>query len=268
MRYNYTHKNTCEVEHMQYIAGENRNQITLMPECLDDYVGEDNVVRVIDAFVNRLDLSGLGFKKAELKACGRPPYDPAMLLKLYIYGYMNRTRSSRRLETLARVNIEVMWLLGKVVADDRCIADFRKDNSEAIKKVFREFSLMCNQLGLYGGKDASLDGTKIRANANRHGIYTKKGTEALIAKVNEKIERYMKLLDEADEEETDEPRISQSTVKSILKHLAEKKENLLERQRQIEENNGEAVSTVDHNARIMPTNSDGRALDACYNVQR
>jgi len=251
----------------KYIGGVNRDQITIMPDCLDDYVDEDNVVRVIDAFVNRLDLAGLGFTQAVLKACGRPPYNPAMLLKLYIYGYMNRTRSSRRLEALARVNIEVMWLLCKVVPDDRCIADFRKNNGEAIKKVFREFSLMCSSLGLYGGKDASVDSVKIRANANRHSVYTKNGTEALVTKVNEKIDRYMKLLDETDEEEAGEPQISQSKVKSILKHLDEKKEKLLNFQKQIEENDGEALGTIDPDARIMPTNGEGRALDACYNVQ-
>ncbi len=252
---------------MKYITGVNRSQITLMPGCLDDYVGEDNAARVIDAFVNQVDLAGLGFTNAKLNACGRPPYDPAMLLKLYIYGYMNRIRSSRRLEALARVNVEVMWLLDKVVPDDRCIADFRKDNDKAIKKVFREFSLMCSRLGLYGGKGASIDGTKIRANANRHSVHTKQGTKAFIAKVNEKIERYMKLLDETDEEETNEPQISKATVKVILKHLSEKKEGLLDWQKQIEENNGETVSTVDPDARIMRTNGDGRALDACYNVQ-
>jgi len=252
---------------MKYIAGANRSQIMLMPDCLDDYVGKDNVARVIEAFVNRLDLAELGFTNATLNACGRPPYDPAMMLKLYIYGYMNRIRSSRRLEALARVNVEVMWLLEKVVPDDRCIADFRKDNSAAIKKVFREFSLMCSRLGLYGGKDASVDGTKIRANANRHSVHTKQGTEALIAKVNEKIERYMKLLDETDEEETDEPQISRSTVQSILKHLSEKKEVLLDWQKQIEQNNGETVGAVDPDARIMRTNGEGRVLDACYNIQ-
>jgi len=178
-----------------------------------------------------------------------------------------RTRSSRRLESLARVNVEVMWLLCKVVPDDRCIADFRKDNGKAIKKVFRAFTLMCSRLGLYGGEDSSVDGTKIRANANRRSVHTKKGTEALIAKVNEKIERYMKLLDETDKEEAGEPQISQSTVKSILEHLAEKKEKLLDWQKRIEENNGEALGEVDPDARIMSTNGDGRALDACYNVQ-
>jgi transposase len=252
---------------MQYITGANRDQITLMPECLDDYVGEDNVVRVIDVFVERLDLGGLGFAKTELKNCGRPPYDPAMLLKLYIYGYMNRTRSSRRLQNMARVNVEAMWLLGKVVPDDRCIADFRKDNGGAIKKVFREFSLMCSRLGLYGGKDTSVDGTKIRANANRHSVYTQKGTEALIKKVNEKIDRYMKMLDETDAAEADEPQISRETVMSILEFLAEKKVKLLDRKKQIEDNNGETVGAVDPDARIMRTNGDGRPLDACYNVQ-
>jgi len=252
---------------MQYITGTSRSQITLMPNCLDDYISEDNVVRVIDVFVDQLDMVEHGFTKAELKECGRPPYDPAMLLKLYIYGYMNRTRSSRRLQALAQVNVEVMWLLGEVVPDDRCIADFRKDNNEAIKKVFREFSLMCSRLGLYSGRDTSVDGTKIRANANRSSVHTSKGTEALIRKVNEKIERYMKMLDETDAGEADEPQISPSTVKSILKNLTEKKEKLLDWQKQIEDKNGETVSTVDPDARIMKTNGDGRALDACYNVQ-
>ena len=252
---------------MKYITGENREQITLLPECLDDYIGEDNVVRAIDALVERLDLIGLGFTKAELAVCGRPPYDPAMLLKLYIYGYLNRTRSSRRLESLARVNVEVMWLLGKVVPDDRCIAEFRKENAKAIKRVFREFSVMCARLGLYGGKDTSVDGTKPRANANRRSVHTAKGTQAMIAKVDEKIERYMKLLDETDAQEVTEPQISQETVKSILQHLAEKKEKLLGWQKEIEDNNGETVSTVDPDARIMKTNGDGRELDACYNVQ-
>jgi transposase len=238
-----------------------------MPDCLDDYIDENNAARVIDAFVDRLDLVELGFANAELNACGRPPYDPAVLLKLYIYGYMNRTRSSRRLENLARVNVEVMWLLGKVVPDDRCIAAFRKNNSEALKKVFRELSLMCRSFGLYGGTNASVDGTKIRANANRHSVHTKKGTEALIEKVNKKIDEYMKSLDETDEAEVSDPQISKSTVKSILECLAERKENLLDWQKQIEENNGETISTVDPDARIMCTNGDGRTFDACYNVQ-
>jgi hypothetical protein len=126
---------------------------------------------------------------------------------------------------------------------------------------------MCSRLGLYGGKETSVDGTKIRANANRHSVHTPKGTAALITKVNEKIERYMKKLDETDAEEADEPEISQATVKEILKYLADKKENLLDWQKQIEENSGETIPTVDPDARIMKTNGDGRTLDACYNVQ-
>jgi transposase len=252
---------------MKYIAGADRSQIMLMPDCLDDYIDENNIARVIEAFVNRLDFAELGFAHAELNFCGRPPYDPAMLLKLYIYGYLNRIRSSRRLEALARTNVEVMWLLEKVVPDDRCIADFRKNNSEAIKKVFREFSLMCSQLGMYGAKEASVDSTKIRANANRHSVYTRQGTEALMRKVNEKIERYMKLLNESDAEEAEEPQISKASVREILKHLTEKKERLRNFREQIEQNNGEAVGTVDPDARIMRTNGEGRVLDACYNVQ-
>jgi transposase len=252
---------------MRYITGVSRDQVKLLPDCLDDYVGENNVARAIDVFVDGLDLASLGFTNAQLRTCGRPPYDPAMLLKLYIYGYLNRTRSSRRLENLAWTNVEVMWLCGKVAPDDRCIADFRKDNGGAIKKAFREFGVMCGRLGLYGGKDVSADGTKIRANTNRHNVYTRNGTDALIAKVNEKIEKYLKLLDETDAAEASEPQISESTVKAILESLAEKHERLAGLQKQIEENHGEAVSLVDPDARIMRTNGDGRTLDACYNVQ-
>ena len=252
---------------MKYIAGADRNQIMLMPDCLDDYIDENHIARVIEAFVNRLDFVELGFAHAQLNPCGRPPYDPAMLLKLYIYGYLNHIRSSRRLEALARTNVEVMWLLEKVVPDDRCIADFRKTNSTAIKKVFREFSLICSQLGMYGGKEASVDSTKIRANANRHSVYTRQGTEALIIKVNEKIERYMKLLDESDAKEADKPQISKEAVRDILKHLTEKKERLQNLEKKIEQNNGQAIGLVDPDARIMRTNGEGRVLDACYNVQ-
>ncbi|GHU90508.1 transposase [Clostridia bacterium] len=252
---------------MSYIQGENRNQMTLEPLCLDDYIGEDSVCRVIDAYVSTLDMSKLGFKYAEVKQNGRPPYDPASMLKLYVYGYMNRVRSSRRLEAETQRNIEVMWLLEKLTPDDKTICNFRKDNPDALKKAFREFSLWCSNAGLYGKELIAVDGTKIRANTNRSNIHTKKGTEKRIAETEAKIEKYMRELEENDNAETDETKPSPETVREILKHLNEKKEILTNNLRAIEENDGREISTVDPDARIMHTNGDGRNLDACYNVQ-
>ena len=252
---------------MQYIVGENRYQMTLMTMCLDDYIGSDSIVRVIDTFVKALDLITLGFKNAKLNECGRPPYSPATMLKLYIYGYINRVRSSRLLQAEAGRNVEVMWLTGKVVPDDRAIAYFRHDNAAALKGVFREFSIWCKEAGLYGEKSVAVDGTKIRANANRNSIHTAKLTETKLAEVDKKIDQYLKILDEADAAQADEPTLSPITIASILKHLKEKKEKLLDWKKQIEENDGKEVTTVDKDAHIMHTNGDGRSLDACYNVQ-
>jgi transposase len=153
---------------MAYIQGENREQMTLMPMCLDDYVEPNNICRVIAAFACSLDLQDLGFKYAELKTTGRPPYNPARMLMLYIYGYLNRIRSSRRLKAEARRNIEVivMWLMEKLTPDDKTISNFRKDNVKALKKVFRAFSYWCNNNGLFGKELLAVDGTKIRANSS------------------------------------------------------------------------------------------------------
>lgn len=252
---------------MQYITGENRVQMTLMPMCLDDYIGAESIVRVIDAFVDTLNLIALDFKNVQLNECGRPPYSPSMMLKLYIYGYMNRVRSSRRLQAEAGRNVEVMWLTGKIVPDDRAIAYFRRDNAAALKKVFKEFSFWCKEAGLYGGVSVVVDGTKMRANANRNSIHTAKLTETRLLEVDEKIDKYLKILDETDTKEAGATKLSPEAVKSILKHLREKKDKLLGWKKQINENGNKEVSTVDPDAHIMHTNGDGRSLDACYNVQ-
>jgi ribosomal protein L14E/L6E/L27E len=160
-----------------------------------------------------------------------------------------------------------MWLTGKVVPDDRAIAYFRHNNAAALKKVFREFSIWCKEAGLYGGKSVAVDGTKMRANANRKSIHTSKLTEIKLAEVDEKIDKYLKLLDETDTAEIDETKVSPKVVISILKHLNDKKEKLLGWKKQIEENGGKEISSVDPDARMMHTNGDGRPLDACYNVQ-
>ena len=148
---------------MEHKEGCDRNQEILFPQKIDDYVGEENLVRFIEAFVSMLNLIELGFTHAEPKATGRPSYNPADLLKLYIYGYLNCIRSSRKLEKECLRNIEVMWLLKKLAPDHKTIADFRKNNADAIKKVFKKFVFFCKELGLYGGEVVGIDGSKFKA---------------------------------------------------------------------------------------------------------
>ena len=145
---------------MAYIRGVDRNEVLLFPECVEDYITEDNPVRFIDAFVESLDLVELGFVRATPADTGRPAYDPGALLRLYVYGYLNRARSSRMLEREARVNVEVMWLVGKLTPDFKTIADFRRDNLTALKRVCREFTLLCKKLELFGGELVAIDGSK------------------------------------------------------------------------------------------------------------
>ena len=148
---------------MDYIRGANRNQVILFPESVEDYITEDNPVRFIDAFVSNLDLAALGFLHAQPGETGRPAYDPGDLLRLYLYGYLNRVRSSRMLERETKVNLEVMWLLGKLSPDFKTVADFRRDNLAAIKGVCREFTLLCRKLKLFGGELVAIDGSKFKA---------------------------------------------------------------------------------------------------------
>ncbi len=252
---------------MSYKQGENRDQLTIIPMCLDDYVAEDNVCRVIAAYVGSLDMKALGFKYAETKNIGCPPYDPASMLQLYLYGYMNRVRSSRRLEAETQRNVEVMWLMEKLTPDDKTICNFRKDNAKALKLVFREFSLMCSRMGLYGKELVAVDGSKFRANSSRHSIHSQKGTEKELSAVEKKISEYMNELEKNDSVESSEPRLSPDTIRDILQHLKEMKCLLQDWLNRIEANDGKEISTVDPDARIMKQGGDGRTLDACYNVQ-
>ena len=252
---------------MPYIQGENREQMTLTPMCLDDYIEDNNICRVIAAYVSSIDMADMGFKYAETKENGRPPYNPTAMLMLYLYGYLNRVRSSRRLEAETHRNVEVMWLLEKLTPDDKTISNFRKDNGKSLKKVFRVFSLWCNEQELYGRERAAVDGSKFRANANRKSIHTQKGTEKKLAEVEKKISEYMNELEKNDKAEEEEARVDTSRIGEILKHLSEKKETLQEWLQKIEENDGKEISTVDPDAHLMHTNGDGRPLDACYNVQ-
>jgi len=252
---------------MAYVQGENRTQLTLTPMCLDDYIGKNNICRVILAYVSSLDMSEMGFKYAKPQDNGRPPYNPTAMLMLYLYGYLNRIRSSRRLELETQRNVEVMWLMENLTPDDKTICNFRKDNAKALKKVFSQFSHWCDEHDLYGKELVAVDGSKFRANASRKSIHTQKGTETKLAEVEKKINEYMNELEKNDKSEVEETELDSVRIGEILKHLSAKKETLREWLKRIEENNGEEISTVDPDAHLMHTNGDGRPLDACYNVQ-
>ena len=181
---------------MTHLAGLERDQLLLLPEAVDDYVGSDNPVRFIDAFVDGLDLTAAGFLRVEAKAMGRPGYAPGDLLKLYIYGYLNRVRSSRRLETGCHRNIEVLWLLRTLKPDFKTIADFRRDNRAAFRAVFRQFVLLCRRLDLYGRELLAVDGTRIKAVNNKDRNFTRSSLREFIRRADEWLEDYLKRLDE------------------------------------------------------------------------
>jgi transposase len=186
---------------MTHIAGFGRDQLLLLPEAVDDYVEAENPVRFIDAFVDGLDLADAGFARVEAKATGRPGYAPGDLLRLYIYGYLNRVRSSRRLEREAQRNIEVIWLLRGLKPDFKTIADFRRDNRGAFKSVFRQFVLLCCRLDLYGRELLAVDGTRIKAVNNEDRNFTRSSLRAFIRAADERLNEYLERLDHGDVEE-------------------------------------------------------------------
>jgi len=187
---------------MTHITGHDRRQTLLLPEAVDDYVGVENPVRFIDAFVDGLDLAAAGFARVVPEATGRPGYAPADLLKLYIYGYLNRVRSSRRLEAESRRNLEVIWLLRHLKPDFKTIADFRRDNRAAFRSVFREFVLLCRQLDLFGRELLAVDGTRIKAVNNKDRNFTRAALSKFIRDADERLADYVRRLDEADAAET------------------------------------------------------------------
>src|SRR5262249_30889296 len=188
----------------RFVEGRDRGQRTLFPECLEDWICEDNPVRAIDALVNELDLAELGFDGVEPEVTGRPSYHPSALLKLYIYGYLNRLQSSRRLEREAGRNLEVIWLLGRLVPDDKTIADFRKDNGSAIRKVCAQFVALCRDLGLLSKASVAIDGSKFKAVNNRDRNFTRAKVERRRAQLEESVARYLSQLDTADLQEPSE----------------------------------------------------------------
>src|SRR5438094_9989432 len=182
----------------RFVEQADRGQWTLLPECLDDFIDESNPVRVIDVFVDALDLAEMSFEGIEPAATGRPSYHPSVLLKLYIYGYLNRVQSSRRLEREAGRNVEVMWLLGRLAPDHKTIADFRKDNGAAIKKVCARFVELCRRMGLLSKASVAIDGSKFKAVNNRDKNFTQGKIQRRQKQIEESVARYMSQLDTAD----------------------------------------------------------------------
>ena len=251
---------------MEFIRGEGRDQIIFMPECVDDYIGENNAVRVLDAYINSLNLIELGFASAELKDTGRPPYDPQDLLKLYVYGYMNRIRSSRRLEAETKRNLEVIWLLVKLSPDHKTIARFRHDNGTALKNVFRDFVRLCLQLDLYGRELAAIDGSKFKAVNSRGRNFTKQQIEDKITSITGKIDTYLQELERND---TAENAASGEKTKAEITQIVSDLKGCQERYRgyakELEQTGDKQKSLTDPDSRLMTTNS--KKMDVCYNVQ-
>ncbi len=200
----------------RFVEGADREQSTLLPDCLDDWIEESNPVRAVDVFVDGLNLAKLGFDGVIPEATGRPSYHPSALLKLYIYGYLNRIQSSRRLEREAGRNLEVIWLLRRLAPDDKTIADFRKDNGPAIKKVCAQFVELCRQMGLLGKASVAIDGSKFKAVNTRDKNFTRGKVERRRAQLEESVARYLAQLDTTDRQEPTE------ALAAKTKHLKEK----------------------------------------------
>ena len=249
---------------MPHIVGHDRSQLLLLPESLDDYVGPENPVRVIEAFVEGLNLPAAGFARVEAEETGRPGYRPADLLKLYIYGYLNRIRSSRRLEAETHRNIEVIWLLRHLKPDFKTIADFRRDNRKAFRPVFRQFVLLCKQLDLFGRELLAVDGTRIKAVNNKDRNFTRASLAEFIKLADARLDDYLQRLDQSDASEI-------TTGGSRVKNLAEKIAAIRQRRMRCEEMLAHLDQTGEE--QISLTDPDSRAMAAHtrvgvgYNVQ-
>lgn len=252
---------------MHHIQGSDRDQLTLLPEALDDYVAQDNPVRFLDAFVHGLDLVALGFGHAILKQTGRPPYHPADLLKLYVYGYLNRTRSSRLLEREAGRNLELMWLLRRLSPDFKTIADFRRDNRRAIRQVCRQFTLFCRQLDLFGGELVAIDGSKFKAQNAKGRNFTHKKLKRQLKDLDQKIDDYLEQLDQADEEEKDTPdKPNADQLRQKIEQMKRRQAELRKLEKQMKESGQSQISLTDADSRSMPVGG-GESTVVGYNVQ-
>jgi transposase len=250
---------------MAHIIGTSREQMLLLPESLEDYVGPENPVRFIEAFVNELDLESTGFVRAIPKSTGRPGYDPGDLLKLYIYGYLNRTRSSRRLEAETYRNIEVIWLLKRLQPDFKTIADFRRNNRKAFKQVFREFVLLCRQLDLYGRELLAVDGTRIKAVNNKNRNFTKGSLKKLLEQSDERLNKYLTELDAKDVDEEGTSGAAQiDHLETKIANISDRRDRLQRHLAQLEQSGEGQISLTDPDARAMARMTK---VGVGYNIQ-
>src|SRR5262249_9511368 len=251
----------------RFVEGIDRGQSTLFPECAEDWISEDNPVRVIDVFVEELDLAALGFSGVEPEATGRPAYHPSVLLKLYIYGYLNRVQSSRRLEREAGRNVEVMWLLGRLAPDHKTIADFRKDNGVGLRKVCARLVELCRDMGLLTITSVAIDGSKFKAVNNRDKNFTRAKVERRRAQLEESVARYLSQLDTIDlQEPSEELVIKTEYLKEKLAKLESEMQRLAAMEQLMLASPDQQVSLSDPDSRSMATSGRGSGVVG-YNVQ-
>ena len=248
----------------RFIQGESRTQSTLLPEMLDDYITDTNPVRVVDVFVDELDLGTLGFEGVEPAATGRPSYHPAVLLKTYVYGYLNRIQSSRRLEREAQRNVELMWLTGRLMPDFKTIADFRKDNGQAIRGVCRQFVVLCQQLGLFTEALVAIDGSKFKAVNNRDRNFTSAKLKRRMQEIESSINRYLVGLDTADRQEPAVAQVQTERLQDKIAALKAQMQALKAIEVQLKASPDQQISLTDPDARSMKTRGTGMVG---YNVQ-
>ena len=248
---------------MSYVEGESREQRVLFPEALDDYISGDNMVRFIDAFVDGLEMEDLGFDRTAPKETGRPPYDPKDLLKLYIYGYLNRIRTGRTLERECQRNVELMWLMRKLRPDFKTIADFRKDNRKAFRGVFRQFVLLCKGLGLVAGELVGVDGSKFKAVNSGQRNFGAKKLEKRLKEIDEKLERYLDAMERADKQDK-QAEMSAAELKEKIEKLKERKGRYEELLKELKVSGERQVSLTDSDSRAMALTPRG---EVSYNVQ-
>jgi transposase len=250
----------------RFIEGEARTQVTLLPECLDDYVAEENPVRVVDVFVDELDLGALGFEGVDPAATGRPAYHPTILLKIYIYGYLNRIQSTRRLEREAQRNVELMWLTGRLAPDFKTIADFRKDNGKAIRSVCRQFVVLCRNLNLFSQSIIAIDGSKFKAVNNRDRNFTQGKVKARMQQIEQSIDRYLAAMDSADRATPEVAEAKAERLKEKIETLKKQMQKLKDIEAQLHDSPDQQISLTDPDARSIATSGRGTGTVG-YNVQ-
>jgi transposase len=251
----------------RFVEGMDRGQSTLFPEYLDDWIDAGNPVRVVDAFVDELDLGELGFSGIDPKATGRPAYHPSVLLKLYIYGYLNRVQSSRRLEREAGRNVEAMWLTGRLAPDHKTIADFRKDNGRAIRRVCARFVALCRTMGLFTEASVAIDGSKFKAVNNRDKNFTRAKMERRLAQIEESVGRYLDQMDSADRQEPSLARTTKTTrLREKIAKLREEMRRLKQLAVRMLATPDQQISLTDPDSRSMATSGRGSGVVG-YNVQ-